>query len=764
MTEKEAFERKTKHPEQIDFKLLILRYARYWYLFALGAVLALLLAILYLSFATPKYLISSSIKIRGVDRDPDYQAGSPGFRRLDVYDEAASMEDEIEALRALSLMERVMQELEMTTSYHVPAGLREREVYGQELPVLVTVDTLHQDAFGEKISIRVNNAESFTLLDETGDAAVYSFGQTVRRPYGSFTVAATPQLTQWNTATDIRINFHNTRALAIDYNKEITVVQLGEESSIVSISLLHPVPEKGKLILNKMVELYNREAREDRNRLAMNTIHFIDERLKTLTADLSGVERDVEQFRRENQVTDPRSDASAYLEESRVYDRQLSDLNIQIGVLESLDRYLSQRREQYELVPSNLTIEDPTLLNLINRFNELQLERERKLRNVEPSNPLLLNLNEQLANLRLNILENLRVIRSGLLVKRNNVSQKASGFRARIEGAPGIERELNEINRQLGVKQDLYNFLLQKREESALSLAATTSNTRLIDPAIASKAPVEPNKPVVLLMALVLGLLLPFAGIFVKDFLDNSVQLRKDVEKLSAAPVMGEVPHIARKQNWVAMQQHNTLLSQQMGLILSNLQAETPGAENKVLLVTSGRNGEGKTFFSKNLALSLSLTGKKVVLVELDLRNPSLAQEFGLSDTGGIAAYLQAEGRFSPDEILEPSGVAPNLFVVGAGAAPLNPAAAFGNPRLGQLLETLRKNFDYVVIDTAPVGQVADAFALAPFTDLTVYVVRYNYTLKAALNTIDALYEKKKLKQPVIVLNAARKMNSHSIR
>ncbi len=762
MTEKEQFEYKTKYPDQIDFTLLFYRYARFWYLFVAGVIVTVLLAFLYLGFTTPKYRVSTTIKIRGVNRDPDYQAGSPGFRRLDVFDTAPNLDDEILALRSLSLMERVVQELGFNVNYSVEEGFREKELYGQEVPLQVIIDTLFEEAYTKELSITILDRSRFRLEEKEGEGAEHIFGQQLRLPYGIVRVISTPRLAGWNNGTELNISFNNPAALATHYNELVEVVQVGEESSVLSISILYPHPQKAKDILNTLVELYNREAREDRNRLAISTIRFIDDRLRELTDELTGVERGVEEFRRENLVTDPRADAAATLEESRLANRQLSELNIQIDVLRSLERYLAQPRQRYELVPSNLNIDDPTLLELITRFNQLQLERERKLRNIEPTNPLILNLSEQLEALRQNILENLGVIREGLLVNRGNLAERAGAFRQRIERLPGIERELNEINRQLGVQQDLYTFLLQRREEAALSLAAVTPTTQLIDPALASKRPVEPNKPIVLAIALVMGLALPFAFIFAMDFLDNSVQQRKEVEQLSVVPVVGEVPHISRWKKWVAQHEYSTPFAEHIRFIISNLHTEAQGREQKVLMVTSGRNSEGKTFVSKNLALSLALAGNKVLLLEMDVRKPSVLKELGLASKTGVADYLLSE-KVSIDEILLPSTIEHNLLIAGAGSVPANPALLFNSNRLSELFADLKEQFDYIVVDTAPVGKVADGFALAPYADQTIYLVRYEKTLKADITSVNSMFAKKKLKQLYVVLNDARKMNTRHL-
>ncbi|MDX5436551.1 MAG: capsular biosynthesis protein, partial [Pontibacter sp.] len=394
-----------------------------------------------------------------------------------------------------------------------------------------------------------------------------------------------------------------------------TVAPVNKEASVLTISLTDAVPEKGVTIINKLIEVYNKEAVEDKNQIAANTIQFIDERLTYLTEELSTVEKDVEAYKRQNELTDVSSEAKMYLERASEYNRQLSELEIQIDVLNSIETYLKNQKNQFELVPSTLSIQDATLLNLIGKFNELQLERQRLLRTTQPSNPIVLNVNEQLANLRVNILENLGNIKNSLTITRNNLRANSSQFESRIQKVPAIERELLEINRQQGIKEGLYLYLLQKREESALSLAATVSNSRVIDSAVAGDLPVKPKKQLIYLLAFLVGLGVPFAFIYVRDMLDDKVKEIKDIESVTATPVLGEIAHNYSGETLVVTKESRGPVSELFRLIRANLQFATVGKENRVILVTSSMSGEGKTFFSINLAASLVLTGKKVVVI-----------------------------------------------------------------------------------------------------------------------------------------------------
>ncbi len=748
--------------EKNDFKRFFYKYLRYWYLFLISIIVCLGLAVLYLKYATPKYLISSSLLIRDIDKGPDFQSGDPVFKELDIFNSATSIENEIEELKSATLMERVLTELSLQTGYFVAGALKKKEIYGDNLPISVRVDTLTEAAYKKQIAITIKNSSVFQLKD--GDSTTYRFGEPIVRPYGSFTVLITsPALV--NQPRHVFITFQNVKDLTTAYSSALTVAQTNKKANVLTVSLVNELPQKGVAILNKLIEVYNKENQEDRNRLAINTINFIDDRLKNLTSDLSNTEKSIEEFKRQNQVTDVRSEASAYQEESRSYNKQLSDLNIQLDVLESLEKYLSRQKDQYELVPSTLRISEPTLIELVGKFNDLQQQRERVLRSAEPANPLVVSINEQLASLRISILENLRTIKRELSVTRGNIAYRASNFQARINQIPTIERGLSTISRQEGVKRDLYVFLLQKREESALSLAATGSNTRVIDPATASKAPVEPKKPVIFGLAIVLSLLLPFGFLFVRDFLSDKVQRKKDISRATDVPILGEIIHHKRKNKSLVAITHTSRapIAEQFRLVRSNLDFATTGHEKQVILITSSIPGEGKTFVSINLSISLSLTGKKVVLLDCDLRRPSVLAGLGMRNEKGIATFLDDDG-VSIDALLSSPPTAPHLSVIGSGRIPLNPAEFIMNPKMGQLIAKLRDRFDYIIIDSAPVGQVADTFSLAPFIDVTVFVVRYNYTPRSQIDTINDIVHNGKLSHPMIILNDARKENNSALK
>lgn len=763
MMEKELFQ--TEDSEKIDLKIILFKYLRYWYWFLIGVIVCVGLAFFYLSITTPQYSVHSTLLIKDDKKGPDI-GGAGAFSDLDIFSSKKSIDNEIEVLKSKTLMHRVLKELSMETSYYEKEILKNKEIYGRDLPVKVIVNHLDSVAFEEKfaiqVQIQIKDNNSFELddtelkLENTKDGGknIYKFGQEVKKSYGTFTVIANPTSHTFVQGGIIVLSFNDLRKLANYYNQELLAVDpVNKKASVLSIRFISPIPAKGKDIVNTLIEVYNKEAVEDKNMMAANSIQFIDDRLKYLTTELSEVEKQVELYKRQNDLIDVSTDARLYLEQASEYNKKLADFDIQIDVISSIERYLQVEENQYGLVPSSLNIQDPTLVALLSNFNVLQLERKRMLKTTQPNNPLVQNINDQLSNLKENLIENLRNIKSGLIITRKNLQASSKKFESRIQKVPEIERELMEISRQQGIKEELYLYLLQKREESALSLAATvSSNSRVIDPAMVGDKPVSPKKSMILTFALAMGLCLPIAGIFIKDLLNDKVQEQKDVEQVTATPILGEIYKNDSGSLIVAKEKNKTPIAELFRLIRTNLQFAAVGKENKVIMFTSSMSGDGKTFVSINLAATLAMAGKKVVIVGFDLRKPRLMQDLGLPLGSGVSNYLVSE-NLTVNDVLVPSQVSSNLQVVGSGPIPPNPGEIMLSSRVGKLIEELKQQFDYVVIDSSPVGQISDSYTLAPYIDSTIYVVRYGHTYKTQLSIINDIYRNKKLNNPMIVLN-----------
>ena len=529
--------------DYIDVKQLLAKYSRHWRLFLISVLLFLGLAYLYLYMATPQYRIGSTLLLKNGEQEANTLTNNSALGEIDLFNTKQSIDNEIEVLKSKSLMQRVFSELSLYVTYYEKSGFKTEEIYGKDVPIRVSINKLHSSAYENPITIRRKTSNTFELREESGEVSSHKYGEEISKAYGIFTVIAAPVGTSSDNKPHdaIIVKFHDVIRLANEYNDQLKVETVNKRASVIRISLIESVPEKGKDIINKLLEVYGKEALDDRNLIAHTTIQFIDERLKFLTSELSDVEKDVEQYKRQNELTDVTSNADQYVAQAGEYNKQLSELGIQIEVLESIEDYINKQPGKYELVPSTLTIQDPTLVQLITKFNELQLERERMLRTTLPNNPLVRDINDQLASLQLNILENLHNIKNGLIITRKSLQSTSGRFRSQIQKVPSIERDLLEINRQQGTKGNLYLYLLQKREESALALEVTVSKSRMLDPATPEDTPVSPKRNLVYLFALFIGLGLPLSFIYIKDALNDKVQSKKDVQRSTSTPILGEI-------------------------------------------------------------------------------------------------------------------------------------------------------------------------------------------------------------------------------
>lgn len=722
------------------------KYLRYWYVILVGALLGVTGAYLYLRYlAVPKYSITSTILIRQEENAPTL-AGLTNSAAAEVIQKPTqNLDNEMQILRSRSLMERVVNEMALYASYSTPGDSRKTALYAETLPVtLAPGSDLKAASYGKTVVVYPRADSTFILQEGGAQVGSYQLGQVVSRPYGDFRLVPTSSFVALAPAfaRGIEITFADPEIVAEAYSQLLTVSSVNKDASILNLMLISTEPALGRDIMNKLLEVYNQDAVEDKNLTSANKLGFLDNRIKFLSSELNGVERNVELYKRSHQIANVTAQTSNAVEQADTYQRKLSEWASQIAVLESIERYLNQNPGQYRMVPSTLGIQDQTLLDLIAKFNNLQLERERMLRTTQEGNPLVQNLNEQLVNLRTSILENLRNIKSGLVITSRGLRASSGQAQAKLSNAPVEERELQAKGRQQNLKESIYLYLLQKREEAALALAATTSNSRVVDSASISEKPISPNHKLTYLLGLLLGIGLPLSVLYAKGQLNNKVETRQEVEELTATPILGEIAH-KRGKTLVVTRENRSALAEMFGLVRANLSFATAGRQNKVTLITSSVSGEGKSFLAINLSNSLVLTGKKVVLLDLDFRKPSLAKELGLHAVPGITDYLVSE-RLSIEDMVQISADAPDLFVISAGSIPPNPAELLTSPKLAFLLNELKESFDHIVIDTAPIGLVADAFSVSPLADSTIYVVRYNYTQREQVKAVESLYGSKK--------------------
>ncbi|WOG42248.1 polysaccharide biosynthesis tyrosine autokinase, partial [Bacteroides thetaiotaomicron] len=538
------------------------------------------------------------------------------------------------------------------------------------------------------------------------------------------------------------------------YCNSLSIAPTSKTTSVAVISLKNSSLQRGQDFINQLLEMYNRNTNNDKNEIAQKTAEFIDERIGIISKELGSTEADLESFKRDAGITDLTSEAQIALAGNAEYEKKSVENRTQISLVNDLRKYL--RSNEYEVLPSNVGLQDAALIGAIERYNEMLVERKRLLRTSTENNPAIVNLDTSIRAMKANVQATLEGTLQGLMITKSNLDREASRYSRRISNAPGQERAYVSIARQQEIKAGLYLMLLQKREENAIALAATANNAKIIDEAIADDIPVSPKRSMIYLIALVLGVGIPVGIIYLIELTKFKIEGRADVEKLTSVPVVGDIPLTDEKNDKngsiAVFENKNNLMSETFRNIRTNLQFMLDN-DQKVILVTSTVSGEGKSFVSSNLAISLSLLGKKVVIVGLDIRKPGLNKIFQLSSKEkGITQYLSNQD-INLMSLVQSSDINKNLYILPGGTVPPNPTELLARDGLDKAIEILKKNFDYVILDTAPIGMVTDTLLIGRVADLSVYVCRADYTHKAEYALINELYHEQKLPNLCTVIN-----------
>ena len=750
--------------EQVNIQELLFRYLIHWPWFVVSIIICIACAWGYLRLTTPIYNISATVLIKdekkggGASMSSDLEKmGLEGF-----VSSSSNVDNEIEVLRSKSLSREVVNNLGLFVTYMDEDEFPSKELYHTS-PVLVSLT--HQEA--DKLPGRM---EINMILQPTGALGVQiTVGEKEYRkqfdklpavfPTDEGTVAffanndTLSAVCPENITKERHITAFINRPFSVlkEYVNSLSIAPTSKTTSVVVISLENTNTRRGRDYINKLLEMYNINANNDKNEVAQKTAEFIDERIGIISKELGSTEQDLENFKRSAGITDLSSEAQIALTGNAEYEKKRVENQTQINLVMDLQRYM--KGNEYEVLPSNIGLQDAASAGAIDRYNQMLVERKRLLRTSTENNPTIINLDTSIRAMRTNVQATLDATLKGLQITKEDLAREASRYSRRINVAPTQERQFVSIARQQEIKSGLYLMLLQKREENAITLAATANNAKIIDEALADDNPISPKKMLVYLAALVLGVGLPVGVIYLIGLTKFKIEGRADVEKLTSLPVVGDIPLADEKTGSIAVfENQNNLMSETFRNVRTNLQFMLENGKN-VILVTSTISGEGKSFISANLAISLSLLGKKVVIVGLDIRKPGLNKVFNIpKKEHGITQYLTNTTANLMD-FVQPSDINKNLFILPGGTVPPNPTELLARGGLEKAIETLKANFDYVILDTAPVGMVTDTLLIGRVADLSVYVCRADYTHKAEFTLINELAENNKLPNLCIAIN-----------
>ncbi len=748
--------------EKINYQELLFRYIIHWPWFVASVLVCLIGAWVYLHFQTPVYQVSASIMIK----DDKKGSGSTDLGNLGiggVITSTQGIDNEIEVLRSKTILKEVVNNLELYITYYDEDEFPEKELY-QTSPVIVNLTAQEADKLpGSALLAMKLSPEG--VLDVNLKVGLNEYNQRFEKlpavlptDAGTFGFALKDSLSGGQMEghkgeRHIRAVVSRPFGVAKGYQGALSIAPTSRTTSVAVVSLMNTNIQRARDFINKLMEMYNRNTNNDKNKVAEKTREFINERIKIIDEELGSTEDKLEAFKRNAGLTDISSDAQLAVSGNAEYEKRRVDNGTQINLVRDLIKYINNPLNEYELLPGNIGLSDAGLTTQIGRYNELIIERKRLLRTSTESNPMIVNLDTSIRAMKSNVQAAINGTLQGLLIVKADLEREAGRFSRRISDAPGQERQYVSIARQQEIKAGLYLMLLQKREENAITLAATANNAKIIDEPVATGGPLSPKPNMIYMIALVLGVGMPVGVIFLIGLTKFKIEGRGDVEKLTRLPIVGDVPLTNEKAGSIAVfENQNTLMSETFRHIRTNLQFMLEN-DQKVILVTSTVSGEGKSFISSNLAISLSLLGKRVIIVGLDIRKPGLNKIFNIPrKEQGITQYLSNPEKNLMD-FVQPSDVSKNLYILPGGIVPPNPTELLARDGLDKAIETLKKNFDYVILDTAPAGMVTDTLLVGRVADLSVYVCRADYSRKAEFTLINELAADNKLPNICTIIN-----------
>jgi capsular exopolysaccharide synthesis family protein len=752
------------YENDFQFKEFLNKYAIHWQWFALGVGICLILAFVYLRYTIPQYQASTTILVKD-EKKGGMLSELSAFADLGLGGAMKSnVDNEIEILKSRTLVESTVRKLNLRARIFAKGNIVDKELYSNapiEIDIFNKTDVFYKNKV--EFSFSELTANTFELeVEETNDTTKILLGNKTQFSYNEKIGTA------YGTLIFRKSKFHDTfskddiRSLKVSvtpfddvvdsFRGNLEITSISKTSSVVEISIKDPVVNRAEAFLDNMIQIYNENAAADKNFISENTSKFIADRLTLITQELDGVEQDVESFKKANQLTDIESEAKLFIEGSNEYDKKGVETEIQLNVVSSMLDFMKKSTNS-DLLPSNIIAGEGDASGLISSYNQLVLDRNRILKSATLENPSVVKMDQQIASLKSTVTSSLLRLKSTLNIQKRDLDNNEGILNAKIGKIPVQERQFRVIARQQKVKEELYLYLLQKREETAISLSATEPNARVIDTAKAGKMPIAPKKNIIYLGALLLGLLIPFGIIYTDDLLDTKIKSRLDLDGKTLIPFIGDVP-TSDSPSEIIKSESRTSSAEALRIIRTNLEFMLSKAEEgqaKTLFLTSTFPKEGKTFVSANLAATFALSGKKVLLIGMDIRNPRLDEYFTLPERG-VTNYLSSKDLKLEDLIVKYDGFE-DFHILPAGIIPPNPAELLMSKKVDVLFATLKAQYDYIIVDTAPVSLVTDTLLIAKHADCFIYVARANFLEKRMLNIPNTLYKEQKLPNLCLLLN-----------
>ncbi|MDH8701905.1 tyrosine-protein kinase Etk/Wzc [Dysgonomonadaceae bacterium PH5-43] len=731
--------------DEISFSEIFFHYLKYWRWIALSIVVCMCLAFVYVRYSTRLYTVYSKVLVK------DDQYGRSGydmnaFSDLGLSLSSSALDNEIEVINSESMINLVKDSLNLNVEYYELGRFKTSEIY-KNTPYIVTVS--NQTSWGSFILDKAED-DKFTIKSESPEdfEKTFSLNDEVNSPWGILRLKKNPY---GNFELPIKVVIRHPRSAPY-----ISITPVNKMASVVYVTTNTATPSKGVDIVNTLMHFYNKQTIDNKNQVAKQTISFIDARLEDLEKELFKAEKKAENYKQDKAMTDIEAEARLFLSTSSEYSKMISETETQIEVLSSVKNYLRLPENAKSIAPANVGITDPTILSLMKKYNDEIISRNALTLGMTANNPVLQEYDDRIALLKDELIKGIDITEASMRTILAAQQRQENLAIAKVRNLSTQEREWGDILRQKELKETLFVYLLQKREETSLSLNLATSNAIVIDRANFNPNPVAPKTRIIYLAAFLIGFIIPIVLVYIKDLFDNKLHDGDELEKAIGAPLLGTIP-LTQADDKFPVLKARSKIAERFRIVISSLSFVLKKKEgSKFIMITSSYGGEGKSFFSKNLAMSLTATGERVLLIDMDMRKSTMNETLGLNPDMGLAMFL-SDSNINIKDIIVKGEHHENLDIIPIKVFPPNPAELLLSSRLSDFFENVRSlGYDYVIIDTPPVGLVADAFWINEHIDASIYVTRSDYTYKSSLKEIKKLYRENKLKNMSLIINAVK--------
>ncbi len=719
------------------------KYLPYWPIFIIILALSLSIAWYKIKTTNPLSLSSTSIMIKekkkGADEEKVIESLNP------LLSPEKLLENEVVILRSKSLMTEVVKNQNLYAPVYETDRFKKSSAY-KTSPVSVIAKDVDSIYWSSEIPFTVDLKKGAVSFNNK----TYAINSWINTKFGTIKFIPNKNY-EGNKYGKLSFEVIPPKSYASTFSSNLNIQPVNKSNAIIEVAIMDEVPERGEAILNELIVVYNQAAQNDKNIAAQGTLEFLETRLSGLSNELDSIEKKVSSYKSSAGAVDISAEGQNFLENISRTDRELGEVNLQLSVLNQIEGYVKTKSDVGGIVPSTMGLENSTLSRLLDKLYDAELQKEELKKTVPENNPTVVAITDQINKIRPSILENINNERQALIANKNTLQSTSGLYSSMLQGIPQKERQLIDISRDHAIKSNIYTFLLKKREETALSYATQATESRVIDEATSQYTPLVPNPKKAYMIAVLASLLISVGLISGKELLNRNVLFRHEIEAATTLPIISEIALDKSGQPLIPADGKNTILASQFRKLRNALGFLGIDAKRKKILVTSTISGEGKSFITANLGLTLANANKKVVLLEFDLINPALSEKFEIHGTKGLSDYII--GDVEPEEIISRSKINENLFIISAGQISANSSEMILNDKVENLFTYLENIFDYIIVDTAPVGPMSDAYVLSGFCDATLYIIRHKYTPKKFLQRIDEEMKILPLKNAAIVFN-----------